>query len=228
MTLNETHDPRHRSWVESANEPRCDFPIQNLPYGVFSVGNAAPRVGVAIGNKVLDFAILEIAGLVVPLPGRKVFNGSALNDFMALGPTQWSSTRRAIGDLLETGQAHIRDDTALRERALVPVQAARLHLPMRVQVYTDVCASKEHATNVGVMLRDPDNALLPNWLHIPIGYNCRASTVVASGTPVRRSLGQLTANRRAARHPSSVPADAWTSSLSSASWSAPAMRWACP
>jgi fumarylacetoacetase len=193
VSLNETHDPCRRSWVASANAPGCDFPIQNLPYGVFSTAHCAPRVGVAIGEHILDLAALEAAGLLAPAAGRTVFDRAALNAFMALGPLEWSATRRSIGQLLDADEPRLRDDAALRERALVPAATALLHLPIEVRGFTDFYASKEHATNVGRMFRDPDNALLPNWLHIPIGYNGRASTVVVSGTPVRRPLGQTKA-----------------------------------
>jgi fumarylacetoacetase len=189
--LNRTRDPGRRSWVASANAPGSDFPIQNLPYGVFTVGGGAPRVGVAIGDAVLDLSVLEAAGLVRPDPGASVFDAPDINAFMALPPAVWSETRALVSDLLEGGNPRLRDDEGLRARALVPLAEARLHLPIFVRSYTDFYASREHATNVGSMFRDPSNALMANWLHIPIGYNGRASTVVVSGTPIRRPLGQL-------------------------------------
>lgn len=182
--LNQTHDPDRKSWVESANAPDADFPIQNLPYGVFSTGGGARRVGVAIGDAILDVTSLEAAGVLEPAPGRRVFAEGVLNPFMALPQESWTATRAAIADLLDA-RATPRPD------ALVPASEARMHLPIFVRSYTDFYASREHATNVGSMFRDPDNALMPNWLHIPIGYNGRASTVVVSGTPIHRPLGQL-------------------------------------
>ena len=189
--LNRTHDPARRSWVASANAAGSDFPIQNLPYGVFSASGSAPRVGVAIGDAVLDLSVLEAVGLVRPDPNATVFDRPDINSFMALPQAVWSETRTLISDLLEAGNPRLRDDEGLRGRALVPLAEARLHLPIFVRSYTDFYASKEHATNIGSMFRDPSNALMPNWLHIPIGYNGRASTVVVSGTSIRRPLGQL-------------------------------------
>jgi fumarylacetoacetase len=110
---------------------------------------------------------------------------------MTLGPKVWSSTRARISQLLRQDQPELREDNGLRARALIPMRAARLHLPISVSGYTDFYSSREHATNVGVMFRGKDNALQPNWLHMPIGYNGRASTVVVSGTKVRRPRGQL-------------------------------------
>lgn len=169
-----------------------DFPIQNLPYGVFSTAALpAPRVGVAIGDYVLDLAVLEAEGLIDLAPAWDVFAQASINAFMALGPEVWSRTRARISELLRHDNPHLRDNKILRERALVPMAEARLHLPVTVAGYTDFYSSKEHATNVGVMFRGKDNALQPNWLHMPIGYNGRASTVVVSGTGVRRPRGQL-------------------------------------
>ena len=120
-----------------------------------------------------------------------MFAAPQLNPFMALGPKVWSSTRARISELLRHDHPELRDNEKLRKRALVPMADVKLHLPFAVSGYTDFYSSKEHATNVGVMFRGKDNALQPNWLHMPIGYNGRASTVVVSGTPVRRPRGQL-------------------------------------
>lgn len=185
--LNATHDPARRSWVESANAPGADFPIQNLPFGVFSEGEGRHRVGVAIGDSILDLTALEEAGTLTPSPDGKVFADGVLNPFMALPQAVWSQTRAKIADLLDAEKG------GSDGLVLVPRSAATLHLPIFVRSFTDFYASKEHATNVGSMFRDPDNALMPNWLHIPIGYNGRASTVVVSGTPFHRPNGQLKA-----------------------------------
>ena len=184
MNLNATHDPARQSWVESANAPGCDFPIQNLPWGVFSEGDGTRRVGVAIGDMILDVTALEAEGVLEPAPGEPVFGSGILNPFMALGPAIWSATRAQIADLLDARRG-------TRVLPLVAQADATLHLPIFVRSFTDFYASREHATNVGTMFRGAENALPPNWLHIPIGYNGRASTVVVSGTPVRRPLGQL-------------------------------------
>lgn len=187
--VSNANDPRLRSFIAVA--PDCDFPIQNLPYGVFSTAAApSPRVGVAIGEFVLDLAALAEAGLLDGLPPG-VFAQASINAFMALGPAVWRLTRARISELLREDTPRLRDDAALRARVLVPRRDVTLHLPLEVKGFTDFYSSKEHATNVGVMFRGPDNALQPNWLHIPIGYNGRASTVVVSGTPVRRPHGQL-------------------------------------
>lgn len=186
-----THDPRRRSWVDGANDPETDFPIQNLPFGAFSVEGGPIHIGVAIGTRILDLTLLEEEGMLCPGGERAVFHDGVLNPFMALPPAVWTETRHQIADLLDQANALTRDELNLVNRALVPMSLARMHLPIFVRSYTDFYASKEHATNVGTMFRDPDNALMPNWLHIPIGYNGRASTVVVSGTDIRRPLGQL-------------------------------------
>ncbi|SCU74187.1 Fumarylacetoacetase [Cupriavidus necator] len=178
------------SWIASANDGQSHFPLQNLPYGVFSTKGQAPRVGVAIGDQVLDLAALDEAGLL-PAAAKGTFGASSLNRFIALGKPVWSETRKRLGALLSGDDAALRDNAALRAKALVPMSAATLHLPVEIPGYTDFYSSREHATNVGRMFRDPDNALLPNWLEIPIGYNGRASSVVVSGTPLHRPNGQI-------------------------------------
>ena len=184
------NDPELRSFLDV--DATSDFPIQNLPYGAFSTpGSPRPRVGVAIGNDVLDLAVLEAEGLIDVAAGRGVFAQGSINAFMALGPKVWSRLRARISELLRHDNPELRDNQALRERALVPMSKATMHMPFEVAGYTDFYSSREHATNVGVMFRGKDNALQPNWLHMPIGYNGRASTVVVSGTKVRRPRGQL-------------------------------------
>jgi fumarylacetoacetase len=187
------NDPSLKSFVEVAADSH--FPIQNLPFGVFSTdADPAPRVGVAIGDQILDLAVLEEAGLLTADPtGSRVFNRSSLNAFIALGRAIWLETRASISELLRHDSPRLRDDHDLRTRALVPMAGATLHLPVEIGGYTDFYSSREHATNVGMMFRDPKNALLPNWLHLPVGYNGRASSVVVSGTPVRRPNGQTKA-----------------------------------
>ncbi|WP_321968755.1 fumarylacetoacetase [Paraburkholderia tropica] len=192
--LRATLDPRRKSWIESANDAACEFPIQNLPFGVFSTAqHASARVGVAIGDSVIDLAVLYDAGLL-RLPAtvkHNVFARGALNDFIELGRDVWRSVRVQLSSLLARDTAALRDDAALSARAFVKLAEAKLHLPVNIPGYTDFYSSKEHATNVGSMFRDPKNALLPNWSEMPIGYNGRASSVVVSGTPVRRPNGQL-------------------------------------
>jgi fumarylacetoacetase len=181
------NDPKLRSFIPV--DPTSDFPIQNLPYGVFSAHGLAPRVGVAIGDYVLDLWELEQDGRLEVEIGT--FAGPALNFFMQQGPKVWTKTRARISELLREDHPELRDNEELRKLALVPLADVELHMPFMVSGYTDFYSSKEHATNVGVMFRGKDNALQSNWLHMPIGYNGRASTVVVSGTKVRRPRGQL-------------------------------------
>jgi fumarylacetoacetase len=158
---------------------------------VFSVSDGTPRCGVAIGDMILDMAVLEEAGLVTP-DEVAVFDMPFWNDFMELGPKAWDALRARLIELLKAdGDPALRDDAALREKALVPMAEADLHMPLVVSEYTDFYAGRNHATNVGTMFRGAENALPPNWLHIPIGYNGRASTVVVSDTEIHRPLGQL-------------------------------------
>jgi len=183
------NDPALRSFIPV--DAASDFPVQNLPYGVFSTpALPTPRVGVAIGDYVLDLWELE-QDCRLDVGDLGVFAGPTLNPLMALGPKVWARTRARISELLRHDHGELRDNPALRARALVPMREVKLHLPFAVAGYTDFYSSKEHATNVGVMFRGKDNALQPNWLHMPIGYNGRASTVVVSGAKVHRPRGQL-------------------------------------
>ncbi|WP_321893277.1 fumarylacetoacetase [Paraburkholderia tropica] len=185
-----TNDPSRRSWVESANAPDTDFSIQNLPFGVFSdAANPTPRVGVAIGDAIVDLSVLAREGLLQQ--DASLFEQPSLNAFIATGRAQWRALRVRLSGLLEANSAALRDNTALRKRVLIMQKEAQLHLPVHIPGYTDFYSSREHATNVGSMFRDPKSALLPNWLEIPIGYNGRASSVVVSGTPVYRPNGQI-------------------------------------
>ncbi|MEE9389130.1 MAG: fumarylacetoacetase [Paracoccaceae bacterium] len=178
------------SWVKSANTATTPFPLNNLPYGVFSTQNRDPRCGVAIGDMILDLQVLEQAG-VIDL-GTTVFDTSVWNALMDLGQAAWGVLRARLTELLiNGGDDTLSGNTALQARALVVANTATLHMPIRVSEFTDFYASRDHAFNVGSVFRDPANALPPNWLHIPIGYNGRASSVVVSGTDIRRPWGQL-------------------------------------
>ncbi|UOA33278.1 hypothetical protein DSM110093_03102 [Sulfitobacter sp. DSM 110093] len=183
------------SWVESANSADTDFPLNNLPYGVFTTNRLEARCGVAIGDQILDMAALEEEGLIT-LAEDPVFDVPYWNDVMDLGPAAWASLRARLIELLSADAA----DQATVAPHLVPMADARLHMPMMVSEYTDFYAGKHHATNVGTMFRGAENALPPNWLHIPIGYNGRASTVVVSGTEITRPNGQLKAPDADAPH----------------------------
>jgi fumarylacetoacetase len=174
-----------RSWVESANGD-TDFPLNNLPCGVFSVGDQEPRCGMAIGDFILDLAALEEEGIIGFAEGP-LFDVPFWNEVMEAGPEVWADLRASVTALLAEGSRA----RAQVEPHLVPRAGARLHMPFLVAEYTDFYAGRHHATNVGTMFRGAENALPPNWLHIPIGYNGRASSVVVSGTEVRRPWGQV-------------------------------------
>ena len=191
--MNDTHRADRRSWVESANAPRCDFPIQNLPFGVFRdwEGDDSPRVGVAIGDFVLDVSALR-AGLFEGQARRAVeaCTEPTLNALMELGPDVHGALRARLVQLLDAG------DTSSRryvEPALTRIKDVEMLLPADIGDYTDFYASIQHATNVGSMFR-PDNPLLPNYKHVPIGYHGRASSIIVSGAPVKRPAGQTKAD----------------------------------
>jgi fumarylacetoacetase len=193
--MTSTTDPSLRSFVAVA--PESHFPIQNLPYGVFRRRTGGPpTIGVAIGELVLDLALLEEQNLLsLPaLHGEKVFSESTLNPFMAAGRAAWIEARSAISRLLRHDEPTLRDNTPLRERVLVPMAEVEMLLPATIGDYTDFYSSREHASNVGTMLRGPENALMPNWLHLPVAYHGRASSVVVSGTGLHRPLGQTKAD----------------------------------
>lgn len=180
-----------RSFLEI--DPESDFPIQNLPYGVFSRPGEPRRIGVAIGDWVLDLHVLAQQDLLAA--GKpQWFAQDALNDFADAGRHAWRAVRASVASLLDAGNPRLRDDTALRSRALLARQACTMHLPFRIGGYTDFYSSEEHATNVGRLFRDPASALTPNWKHVPIGYNGRASSVILSGQPVVRPMGQILAS----------------------------------
>ena len=169
------------------------FGLDNLPYGVFSREGEPARVGVRLGDSVVDLGALEAHGLLAAAGGGRgpVFGQPALNAFMSLGADAWDAVRGRLQDLLSAGgdPALRASESALREAA-IPLADVTMHLPARIGDYTDFYSSRQHATNVGSMFRDPDNALLPNWLHLPVGYHGRASSVVVSGTDVVRPSGQ--------------------------------------
>jgi len=176
--------PLMNSWVESANAPDAPYPLNNLPYGVFSTPGTAPRCGVAIGDNILDLAGFESAGL---LDFGGALSGDSWNAFMARGADEWARLRARLGEILAGGS----DGRAAAEPFLVAQADAVMHMPISVAEYTDFYSGRHHATNVGTMFRGAENALPPNWLHIPIAYNGRASSVVVSGTDIRRPWGQI-------------------------------------
>ena len=165
-----------------------DFPIQNLPYGVFeSAGGNRPCV--AIGDFVLDLATLESEGLLQT--DQKYFDCDTLNTFMEAGPSGWRAVRSRLQELLSSESEILRENGDLKSRTLNDRLKARMLLPAAVGDYTDFYSSREHATNVGTMFRGADNALMENWLHLPVGYHGRSSSIVVSGTDIHRPKGQL-------------------------------------
>ena len=189
-TLDRTHAPELRSWIESANAADSDFPIQNLPFGAFRVAATGDeRIGVAIGDRILDLAALAARGVLANAPAEVVraCGGRKLNALMALGRDAARGLRHIVSDLLRAGvDVRIRDEV---EPALLDRTDVAMVLPAEIGDYTDFYASIEHATNVGSMFR-PDNPLLPNYRWVPIGYHGRSSSIVPSGTDVRRPRGQ--------------------------------------
>jgi fumarylacetoacetase len=188
-TINETHDPNLRSWVESANDPNTDFPIQNLPFGQFKrPDDESESAGVAIGNQILDVAAAFSAGVFKGDAkwAAEVFSYS-IENLQRLGPQDWSALRRSLSELLRSDNA--RSNLRQFPELLVPMSEAELVLPSYIGDYTDFYASIYHATNIGKMFR-PDQPLMPNYKWVPIGYHGRASSIVVSGTPIRRPVGQ--------------------------------------
>ena len=191
-----TIDKNLTSFIDIAAD--SDFSIHNLPYGIFSetkdaAGNNNRRAGVAIGEQVLDLSVLEAEGLL-SLDGGSYFDQPTLNAFINSGRDNWTKARTTIQTLLSNASETLRDNTDLQKKSLFKQADVTMHLPVQVPGFTDFYSSKEHATNVGTMFRDPNNALLPNWTEMPVGYNGRASTVIVSGTDVIRPSGQLKPN----------------------------------
>ena len=187
-----TVDSTLTSFIDIASD--SDFSIHNLPYGIFSdTADGKRRAGVAIGEQVLDLAVIEAAGLL-SLDGGPYFDKPTLNAFIDSGRNNWTQARKTIQMLLSSDNDALRDSQDLQKRALFQQADVTMHMPVQVPGFTDFYSSKEHATNVGTMFRDPSNALLPNWTEMPVGYNGRASTVVVSGTDIVRPSGQLKPN----------------------------------
>lgn len=182
------NNPSLKSWVSVP--PDSDFPIQNLPFGIFKTKYLSPVAGVAIGDHVIDLVYLQENGYLdgLSLP-TGIFNQKYLNGFFSLGRKKIGEVRARVSELLRHDNRELH--AAAREIALVPMSEIQMQMPVQVPNYTDFYSSEEHATNVGTMFRDPKNALLPNWKHLPIGYHGRASSIVVSGTAIHRPKGQL-------------------------------------
>jgi fumarylacetoacetase len=184
----EANDPNLSSWIDVPKD--SDFPIQNLPFGIFSTSQLPPRTGVAIGNKILDLSALTKREFLdsISLPSR-VFEKETLNEFIDLGREKAREVRNHISLLLQKDNAELRDRDYANS-LFVDQSDAEMLMPIKVGDYTDFYSSEQHAQNVGTLIRDPENALLPNWKHLPVGYHGRASSIVVSGTPVIRPKGQ--------------------------------------
>jgi len=188
--MDPTVDPGVKSFVPC--DPDSHFPLQNLPYGVFApTPRDEPRVGVRIGDLVLDLAVIQNSGLLdsAGLP-EGVFSYPYLNPFMEVEADRRRVARLLIHGLLREQEPTLRDDPVLRGRALLPIESVTMGVPVVIGDYTDFYASREHATNVGIMFRGKENALMPNWLHLPVGYHGRASSIIVSEEPVTRPVGQ--------------------------------------
>lgn len=181
------------SWVEIAAD--SDFSIHNIPFGVFSYQNEI-HCGSRLGDFVVDLALLGEDGWFddLPLGNGTVFHKSSLNPFIELGQKAWTGVRNRIIELFQAANPEIRDEEELSKKYLIPIEEVTMQMPVQVGDYTDFYSSIEHATNVGTMFRDPKNALMPNWKHIPVGYHGRASSIVLSGTEIHRPKGQTKPN----------------------------------
>lgn len=183
------NDPTLRSWVEV--DDNSDFPIQNLPFGLFRTDAIAHHACTAIGDYVADLYVLAQHGFFDDLGiDKDIFAREQLNDFIALGKAKTSAVRQRLSEILDDDLQEW-DASELQEYFLWPRQQVQLLMPLRVGDYTDFYSSMEHATNVGTMFRDPDNALLPNWKHLPVAYHGRSSSIVVSATPIPRPQGQI-------------------------------------
>jgi fumarylacetoacetase len=183
------NDPTRKSWIDVPQN--SDFPIQNIPFGVFITTDDEITTGTRIGNTAVDLADLHQLGYFegIDLPDD-TFLQDTLNDFISLGKTIWRQVRSRLAEIFDENNPTLRDNEAHKREVLYPIDEVQMLMPVYIQDYTDFYSSKEHATNVGKMFRDPDNALLPNWLHIPVGYHGRSSSIIISGEPVHRPKGQ--------------------------------------
>ena len=187
------NDPSRVSWIDVPQN--SDFPIQNLPFGVFIPEDDIITTGTRIGDTAIDLSALQQLGYFkgIDLPDD-VFLQDTLNDFISDGKKTWRLVRNRIGDIFDSNNPKLRDNQEHRDIVIFKMEDVEMQLPVLIGDYTDFYSSKEHATNVGKMFRDPANALLPNWLHIPVGYHGRSSTIVPSGIPVHRPMGQTLPN----------------------------------
>lgn len=183
------NDPKRESWLEV--QTQSDFPIQNIPFGVFITKDDIVTIGTRIGNYAIDLSALQMLGYLKGIElTDDVFLQDNLNDFISSGKKTWRAVRNKIADIFDKTNPSLQNNAKHREAVIFKIEEVEMQLPVYIGDYTDFYSSKEHATNVGKMFRDPANALLPNWLHIPVGYHGRSSTVIPSGINVKRPQGQ--------------------------------------
>jgi len=184
-----TNDPSKTSWLPVPEN--SDFPIQNIPFGVFLTRDDVITIGTRIGDHAIDLGALHQLGYFKDIPlTDDIFLQDTLNDFISDGKKTWRLVRNRISELFEKGNTELQQHQEHQKIVLFTMDEIEMQLPVQIGDYTDFYSSKEHATNVGKMFRDPENALLPNWLHLPVGYHGRSSTIIPSGTPIRRPHGQ--------------------------------------
>jgi len=188
------NNPTLKSWIVVPEG--SDFPIQNIPFGIFSINDELPRAATRIGDTVIDLSILAEEGYLdaLGIDDLTVFQWFTLNEFISYGKPVWHSVRNRLSELFDLSNSELQSEPGIIEQAFYPIESVTMHMPVEVGDYTDFYSSIEHATNVGIMFRDPANALLPNWKHIPVGYHGRSSSIVISGTPIHRPKGQSKAD----------------------------------
>lgn len=187
------NDPHRKSWLEVPQN--SDFPIQNIPFGVFLTKEDVITIGTRIGDCAIDMGALQQLGYFEGIElTDDMFMQDTLNDFISDGKKTWRLVRNRLADLFDENNSKLRDNDKHRDIVIFKIDDIEMLLPVQIGDYTDFYSSKEHATNVGKMFRDPENALLPNWLHIPVGYHGRSSTIIPSGIPVHRPMGQILPN----------------------------------
>lgn len=183
------NDPSRVSWLPVPVE--SDFPIQNIPFGVFLTRDDVITIGTRIGDMAIDLGALHQLGYLRDIPlTDDIFLQDSLNDFISDGKKTWRAVRNRIAEIFDITNEELQKNEAHKKIILFALDEIEMQLPVQIGDYTDFYSSREHATNVGKMFRDPENALLPNWLHIPVGYHGRSSTIIPSGTPIRRPYGQ--------------------------------------
>jgi len=183
------NNPTKKSWINV--DKNSDFPIQNIPFGVFLTRDDIITIGTRIGDYAIDLGALHQLGYFKDIPlTDDIFLQDTLNDFIADGRKTWRLVRNKISEIFDENNFVLRDHEEHKDKIIFRMDEVEMQLPVSIGDYTDFYASKEHATNVGSLFRDPKNALLPNWLHIPIGYHGRSSSIIPSGTPIRRPKGQ--------------------------------------